>query len=127
MNIQVQTKDAITEVLMSQGVLGSPGPYIPTFYQLDMGLHSGSSDTSKVSMSLFKEKPNNIQFFFKHSPCLLLHIKISALQNALMQQHLAHLYFLTVLEQLQTKSHKPNFLVRLASKIDKVRMIYRTI
>lgn len=41
-----------------------------------------------------------------------------------MQQHLAHLYFLTVLEQLQTKAHKPNFLVRLASKIDKVRTIY---
>ena len=63
----------------------------------------------------------NSIFFNIHHVC---YQTISALQNALMQQPLAHLYFLTVLEQLQTKAHKPNFLVRLASKIDKVRMIY---
>ena len=64
MNIQVQTREAIIEVLMSQGVSGSPGPYIPTFYQLDVGLHIGSSETSKVRMSLFKEKTINIQLNF---------------------------------------------------------------
>ena len=72
MNIQVQTREAIIEVLMSQGVSGSPGPYIPTFYQVDVGLHIGSSETSKVRMSLFQEKPINIQFnLFQHSSCLL--------------------------------------------------------
>ena len=45
------------------------------------------------------------------------------IQNALMQQHLAHLYFIAVLEQLQTKAPKPNFLIRLASKIDEVGII----
>lgn len=45
------------------------------------------------------------------------------MQNALMQQHLAHLYFIAVLEQLQTKAPKPNFLIRLASKIDEVGIL----
>ena len=45
------------------------------------------------------------------------------MQNALMQQQLAHLYFIAVLEQLQTKAPKPNFLIRLASKIDEVGIV----
>jgi len=40
-----------------------------------------------------------------------------------MQQPLAHLYFLTVLEQLQKKEHTANFLIRIASKLDEVRVL----
>ena len=52
----------IVQVLMSQGVSGLPGPYIPTFYQLDKDLHICCSETSKVRMFLFNQKPSN----FKH-------------------------------------------------------------
>ena len=45
----IQTKKMITQVLMSQGVSGSPGPYIPTFYQLEGSLHICSIEASKVS------------------------------------------------------------------------------
>jgi len=38
-----------------------------------------------------------------------------------MQQPLAHLFFLTVLEQLQTKESTANFLILSALKIDEVR------
>ena len=46
--LYVQIKEMIVEVLMSQGVSGSPGPYIPTFYQLESGLHMCSIEASKV-------------------------------------------------------------------------------
>ena len=48
---------------------------------------------------------------------------LSGFQNALMQQPLAHLYFLTVLEQLQTKAHSANFLIRIATRLDEVRTL----
>lgn len=53
-------------------------------------------------------------------------IAFSSLQNALMQQPLAHLYFLTVLEQLQTKAYsmRVNFLIRRASKYSEVSWNY---
>ena len=43
-----QAREMIVQVLMSQGVPGLPGPYIPTFYQLDKDLHICFSETSKV-------------------------------------------------------------------------------
>jgi len=46
---------------------------------------------------------------------------IEASKNSLMQQPLAHLYFLTTLEQLQTKAHSANFLILCASRLDEVR------
>ena len=44
----MQIKEMIVEVLTSQGVSGSPGPYIPTFYLLESGLHVCSNEASKV-------------------------------------------------------------------------------
>ena len=101
----------ISEVLISQGVSGLPGPYIPTFY-LDKDLRLCSSEASKVRI---RQDPIMQYIFIKFC--------ITVLQNALMQQPLAHLYFIAVFEQLQTKMHTANFFVRLASKIDEVRII----
>ena len=46
--VHLQTKEMIALVLMSQGVSGSPGPYIPPFYQLEGSLHIYSIEASKV-------------------------------------------------------------------------------
>ena len=110
----------IVQVLMSQGVSGLPGPYIPTFYQLDEDLHICFSDTSKVRM--FLKPSNSISIGYLAIPESLPNFNLY-MQNALMQQHLAHLYFIAVLEQLQMKAPKPNFLIRLASKIDEVGIV----
>ena len=51
----------------------------------------------------------------------LYKLLLPAFQNSLMQQPLAHLYFLTILEQLLKKEHTANFLIRIASRLDEVR------
>ena len=110
--VHLQTKEMIVQVLMSQGVSGSPGPYIPPFYQLEGSLHIYSIEASKV-----KEHGNIILLIVQFTN----HYHYPTFQNALMQQPLAHLYFLMVLEQLQTKAHSANFLIRCASRLDEVR------
>ena len=45
--VYTQIKEMIVEVLTSQEVSGSPGPYIPTFY-LEKGLHICPIEASKV-------------------------------------------------------------------------------
>ncbi len=47
-------------------------------------------------------------------------MKCNVLQNGLMQQRLAHLYFVTVLEHLTSKNHGASHLVRLANKTTEV-------
>ena len=54
-------------------------------------------------------------------PMYLYKLLLPAFQNPLMQQPLAHLYFLTILEQLQKREHNANFLIRIASWLDEVR------
>ena len=107
---------------MSQRASSLPGPYIPTFYQLDKDLHICCSETFKVRMFLFNQKPSNFKYKMLAIPESLPNFNFY-IQNTLMQQHLAHLYFIAVLERLQTKAPKPNFLIRLASKIDEVGII----
>ena len=89
-------------MLVASPDLTSLGPYIPTFYQhrervsQESGNYDGSLPFACVSV------------FFKFLP-----------QNALMQQPLAHIYFLTVLEHLQMRGYRPNHLCRLAENITK--------
>ena len=85
----------VGKVLAAQSDLGSPGPYIPTFYQLKEKMHIPARESSK-ELTAFHP------------------------QNALMQQPLAHLYFLTVFELLQTRKYHSNHLVKLAGKISVV-------
>ena len=93
-------------VLAAQSDLGCPGPYIPTFYQLKEILHVHPCESSKVNI---------------HVQCSMmlefLELTVFNPQNAMMQQPLAHLYFLTVFELLQTKKYRPIHLARLAGKI----------
>ena len=102
----------IVQVLMSQGVSGLPGPYIPTFYHHQR--HIRSCVTPEVSNL-------NNSIYLTVMECKFTE-QLSLLQNTLMQQPLAHLYFLTVLEQLQAKacSMRVNFLIRRASKYSEV-------
>ena len=87
-------------------------------------IHSNILSTSKGSAYPLMcdtkgRKICNLHYsYVAHTYCILL----SSLQNALMQQHLAHLYFVTVLEQLQTRAYsmRINFLIRRALKYSEV-------
>ena len=100
----------VGKVLAAQSDLGCPGPYIPTFYQLKENMHVHSCESSKVSTSV---QYDHIKFNFSER----VELTTFHSQNALMQQPLAHLYFLMVLEHLQTRKYQPNHLVRLAGRM----------
>ena len=91
----------VGNVLVASPDLTTLGPYIPTFYQ-----HGDRVSWESVVMSHFCVA--SVSLFFIFLP-----------QNSLVQQPLAHIYFLTVLEHLQMKKHRPNHLCRLAENIAK--------
>ena len=89
----------IGEVLMQSENLGDAGPYVPFFYQIALPDSKQTSD--KVSYMY-----NNCTHHTPVPP-----------QNLRMQQSLCHLYFLTVMEHLQSKHHIPSRIVEFASAI----------
>lgn len=100
-----QPRSQIGEVLAARRDLGSPAPYIPSFYQdcrpIIPGVNSEvrtATGTSFPSLTAYSLSP----------------------QNQLMQQPLSHLYFLTVLEHLLVKEHSLAQFVRCATNIQKV-------
>ena len=62
----------------------------------------------------------NLSLSLSLSLPLSLPLPVSPLQNALMQQPLAHLYFLTVLEHLMTQQWLLSGFVRLANSISEM-------
>jgi hypothetical protein len=94
----------VGNVLVASPDLTSLGPYTPTFYQ-----HG-----ERVSQEWGNDGIVYVSFFCNFLP-----------QNSLVHQPLAHIYFLTVLEHLQMKGHRPNHLCRLAENITKASRYLR--
>ena len=101
----MQVHSIISEVLFpsyKQREEGAIGPYIPTFYQFfDTISHCPSAEVSK------KKKKLGVKNFF-------------LAQNEVMQQPLAHLYFLTVFEDLLSSNFGLANLIRTSQRIAKV-------
>ena len=106
------------------------GPYIPTFYQFfDSILHCATSDVSTSVLCvrargiILSHFPPTLPPALPPSlPPSLLSLPPShpPTQNELMQQPLAHLYFLTVFEDLLSSSFSLPNLIRTSQKIAKV-------